>query len=166
MSSQGNVNGHLFQKTSMETPYCYVLLRFLIIRWLCMQEIRKMKSQLQLHSYIRKRINTPVHSHTSFGNMANATEMKWSTVALYGCVQLWFVNRFNIKKIYKFCSSNKPITCPYKLVTILHWRNACVGTNVVTIYQKSYCCSRRNSTFSTWSASIQYRIASLTSRSL
>ena len=39
-------------KTSMETPYFYVLFLFLITIWYCMQKIRKIKSQLQLHSYL------------------------------------------------------------------------------------------------------------------
>ena len=45
MTSKGNVKGHaLF----------YVLFLFLIIRGFCMQSIRKMKSQIQLHSYLLK----------------------------------------------------------------------------------------------------------------
>ena len=45
MPFQGNVKGHGLQKQW-----------FLIIRWFCMQEIRKMKSQLQLHSCLLKNV--------------------------------------------------------------------------------------------------------------
>ena len=52
MSSQGNVKGYIFQKQAF--PYFYVLFVFLIKRWFCMQEIRKIKSKIQLHPYFLK----------------------------------------------------------------------------------------------------------------
>ena len=42
----------MYFKKSMESPYACVLFWFLIIRLFCMQEIRKIKSKTQLHSYL------------------------------------------------------------------------------------------------------------------
>ena len=47
----------------------YVLFWFFIIRSFCMQEIRKIKSQLQLHSYLLK----------SNGNYTKCSILKWWT---------------------------------------------------------------------------------------
>ena len=47
----GLVNFNMFHVHYMETPYFYVLFCFPIIRLLCMQEIRKSKSQLLIITY-------------------------------------------------------------------------------------------------------------------
>ena len=43
----------MYFKNEHGDPYYYVSFRFLILRWLdCMQEIRKIKPQTQLHSFL------------------------------------------------------------------------------------------------------------------
>ena len=86
----------------MVTPYFYVLFVFLIIRWFCMQEIRKIKSQLQLHSYLLKQSNR-CNFCESIDTLEHHLYQCFESKKIWDKLESWLFNHIKIKLNLKEC---------------------------------------------------------------